>query len=159
MDSILETIKVSIAAMLLAVVNDVALFMLLIIMMGAVNFACGLWADLSKGLRYSHSKAFNFFVEYAVSAGVIVFTALGCRLLNPDGDYTYLLRILTSLFAILYAKNVLRNLHKVRPKDEFIAMLNIIVNSKYSEILKSIKDGSFQFKRTRNIGNGEERKD
>ena len=92
MDGVFDTARVASLAFLLTVTNDVMTFFVLIVLFGALNFIVGLIAGLKAGEKYSHKKAFHAFFEYAIAAIVILFTAAGARLIEPDGNYTDLLR-------------------------------------------------------------------
>jgi len=97
--------------------------------------------------------AFHAFFEYAIAAIVILFTAAGARLIEPGGNYTDLLRLLTTLFALVYSKNIIRNFKKIQPDNEFIAVLDIIINTKYLDFIKHLKNGNCSYaSRLRNRG-------
>lgn len=160
MDGIFDTIRISLFAFVLSVANDVKTFFGLIILFGTLNFIVGLSAGLKKGEKYSHRKAFHAFFEYAIAAVVIGFTAAAARLIEPAGDYTAILRLLTTLFALVYAKNIIRNFKVLQPDNEFIEILDLIINTKYLDFIKNVRNGKFHFKRVDgvNYGNGEKDK-
>lgn len=160
MDGIFDTIRISLFAFILSVANDVKTFFGLIILFGTLNFIVGLSAGLKKGEKYSHRKAFHAFFEYAIAAVVIGFTAAAARLIEPAGDYTAILRLLTTLFALVYAKNIIRNFKVLQPNNEFIEILDLIINTKYLDFIKNVRNGKFHFKRVDgvNYGNGEKDK-
>lgn len=159
MDGILDTARVASLAFLLTVTNDVMTFFVLIVLFGTLNFIVGLIADLQAGGKYSHKKAFHAFFEYAIAAIVILFTAAGARLIEPDGNYTDLLRLLTTLFALVYSKNIIRNFKKIQPDNEFIAVLDMLINTKYLDFIKHLKNGKLHNSRTNRINNGEGEED
>lgn len=160
MDGIFDTIRISLFAFILSVANDVKTFFVLIILFGVLNFIVGMLAGLKQGEQYSHRKAFHAFFEYAIAAVVIGFTAAAARLIEPAGDYTAILRLLTTLFALVYAKNIIRNFKILQPNNEFIEILDLIINTKYLDFIKNVKNGKFHFKRVDgvNYGNGEKDK-
>lgn len=158
MDGVFDTARVASLAFLLTVTNDVMTFFVLIVLFGTLNFIVGLIAGLRAGEKYSHQKAFHAFFEYAIAAIVILFTAAGARLIEPDGNYTDLLRLLTTLFALVYSKNIIRNFKKIQPDNEFIAVLDMLINTKYSDFIKHLKNGKLYNSRTNSVNdsNGEE---
>lgn len=153
MDGIFDTARVAFLAFLLTVTNDVMTFFVLIILFGTLNFIVGLIADLRAGGKYSHKKAFHAFFEYAIAAIVILFTAAAARLIEPNGNYTDLLRLLTTLFALVYSKNIIRNFKKIQPDNEFIAVLDILINTKYLDFIKNLKNAKFYNSRTNSVSN------
>lgn len=159
MDGVFDTIRISILAFILSVANDVKTFFGLIILFGTLNFIVGLSAGLKKGEKYSHRKAFHAFFEYAIAAVVIAFTAAAARLIEPAGDYIAILRLLTTLFALVYAKNIIRNFKILQPDNEFIEILDMIINTKYLDFIKNAKNGKLHFKRTDGIDYGDGSKD
>ena len=154
MDGIFDMARVASLAFLLTVTNDVMTFFVLIVLFGTLNFIVGLIAGLRAGEKYSHQKAFHAFFEYAVAAVVVLFTAAGARLIEPEGNYTDLLRLLTTLFALVYSKNIIRNFKKIQPDNEFIAILDIIINTKYLDFIKNMKNGKLHNSRTNRVNNG-----
>ena len=160
MDGVFDTARVASIAFLLTVTNDVMAFFVLIVLFGTLNFIVGLIAGLRAGEKYSHQKAFHAFFEYAIAATVILFTAAGARLIEPNGNYTDLLRLLTTLFALVYSKNIIRNFKKIQPDNEFIRVLDMIINTKYLDFIKHLKNGKLHNSRTNSVndGNGEEDK-
>lgn len=160
MDGIFDAIRIPLFAFILSVANDVKTFFVLIILFGVLNFLVGLFAGLKQGEQYSHRKAFHAFFEYAIAAVVIGFTAAAARLIEPAGDYTAILRLLTTLFALVYAKNIIRNFKVLQPNNEFIEILDLIINTKYLDFIKNVRNGKFHFKRVDgiNYGNGEKDK-
>lgn len=154
MDGIFDTARIASIAFLLTVTNDVMTFFVLIVLFGALNFTVGLIAGLRAGEKYSHKKAFHAFTEYAIAAIVILFTAAGARLIEPGGNYTDLLRLLTTLFALVYSKNIIRNFKQIQPDNEFIAVLDILINTKYLDFIKNLKNAKLHNSRTNSVANG-----
>lgn len=154
MDGILDAARISAIAFIMSVANDVTTFFVLIVLFGTLNFVVGLVADLRAGKPYSHRKAFRAFFEYAIAAIVITFTAAAARLIQPEGDYTHILRLLTTLFALVYAKNIIRNFKLIQPDNEFIAVLDMLINTKYVEFIKKSKNGVFHSEGTNKVGDG-----
>lgn len=159
MDGVFDTARVASIAFLLTVTNDVMTFFVLIVLFGTLNFIVGLIAGLRAGEKYSHEKAFHAFFEYAIAAIVILFTAAGARLIEPHGNYTDLLRLLTTLFALVYSKNIIRNFKQIQPDNEFITVLDIIINTKYIDFIKYLKNGKLHNSRTNSVNNGEGEED
>lgn len=154
MDGILDAARISAIAFIMSVANDVTTFFVLIVLFGTLNFVAGLVADLRAGKPYSHRKAFHAFFEYAIAAIVITSTAAAARLIQPEGDYTHILRLLTTLFALVYAKNIIRNFKLIQPDNEFIAVLDMLINTKYVEFIKKLKNGVFHGEGTNKVGDG-----
>lgn len=154
MDGVLDAARISAFAFIMSVTNDVMTFFVLIVLFGTLNFIVGLVADLRAGKPYSHRKAFHAFFEYAIAAIVITFTAAAARLIQPEGDYTHILRLLTTLFALVYAKNIIRNFKLIQPDNEFITVLDTLINAKYVEFIKNLKNGVFHNKGADKVGDG-----
>lgn len=154
MDGVFDTVRVASLAFLLTVTNDVSTFFVLIVLFGALNFIVGLIAGLKAGEKYSHKKAFHAFFEYAIAAVVILSTAVAARLIEPTGNHTDLLRLLTTLFALVYAKNIIRNFKKIQPDNEFIIVLDVLINTKYSDFIKQLKNGKFHNQRANRVNDG-----
>lgn len=154
MDGVLDAARISAIAFIMSVANDVTTFFVLIVLFGTLNSLVGLAADLKAGKPYSHRKAFRAFFEYAIAAIVITFTAAAARLIQPGGDHTHILRLLTTLFALVYAKNIIRNFKLIQPDNEFITVLDMLINAKYVEFNKSLKNGVFHNKGTDKVGDG-----
>lgn len=159
MDGILDAARISAIAFIMSVTNDVMTFFVLIVLFGALNFVVGLVADLRAGKPYSHRKAFHAFFEYAIAAIVFTFTAAAARLIQPEGDYTHVLRLLTTLFALVYAKNIIRNFKLIQPDNEFIAVLDMLINTKYVEFIKKLKNGVFHSEGANKVGDGGSQED
>lgn len=154
MDGVLDAARISAIAFIMSVANDVVTFFVLIVLFGTLNFVVGLVADLRAGKPYSHRKAFRAFFEYAIAAIVITFTAAAARLIQPEGDYMHVLRLLTTLFALVYAKNIIRNFRLIQPDNEFIAVLDMLINTKYVESIKKLENGVFHSEGTSKVGDG-----
>lgn len=148
MDGVLDVARIAAIAFIMSVTNDVMTFFVLIVLFGTLNFLVGLAADLRGGKPYSHRKAFHAFFEYAIAAIVITFTAAAARLIQPEGDHTPILQLLTTLFALVYAKNIIRNFKLIQPDNEFISVLDMLINTKYVEFIKKLKNGVFHSKGT-----------
>lgn len=159
MDRVLDTARISAFAFIMSVANDVTTFFVLIVLFGTLNFIVGLVADLRAGKPYSHRKAFHAFFEYAIAAIVITFTAAAARLIQPGGDYTYILRLLTTLFALVYAKNIIRNFKLIQPDNEFITVLDMLINTRYVEFIKKLKNGVFHNKGAGKVDDGGSQED
>lgn len=159
MDGVFDTARIAALAFILSVTNDVMTFFILIVLFGMLNFVVGLIAGLRSGESYSHRKAFHAFFEYAIAAIVILFTAAGARLIEPHGDCTDLLRLLTTLFALVYSKNIIRNLKIIQPDNEFIQVLDMIINTKYLDFIKRLKNGKLHNSRTNEISESDHGED
>lgn len=159
MDEVIDVARISAIAFIMSVTNDVTTFFVLIVLFGTLNFLVGLAADLRAGKPYSHRKAFHAFFEYAIAAIVITFTAAAARLIQPGGDYTYILRLLTTLFALVYTKNIIRNFKLIQPDNEFITVLDVLINTKYVEFIKNLKNGVFHNKGADKVGDGRSQED
>ena len=159
MDGVFDTARIAALAFILSVTNDVMTFFILIVLFGMLNFVVGLIAGLRSGESYSHRKAFQAFFEYAIAAIVILFTAAGARLIEPHGDYTDLLRLLTTMFALVYSKNIIRNFKIIQPDNEFIQVLDMIINTKYLDFIKRLKDDKLHNSRTNEISESDQGED
>lgn len=159
MDGVLDAARISAIAFIMSVTNDVMTFFVLIVLFGTLNFIVGLVADLRAGKPYSHRKAFQAFFEYAIAAIVITFTAAAARLIQPEGDHTHVLRLLTTLFALVYAKNIIRNFKLIQPDSRFVAVLDMLINTMYVEFIKKSKNGVFHNKGTNEVYDGGSQED
>lgn len=159
LDGALDAARISAIAFIMSVTNDVTAFFVLIVLFGTLNFIVGLAADLREGKPYSHRKAFHAFFEYAIAAIVITFTAAAARLIQPEGDHMHVLRLLTTLFALVYAKNIIRNFKLIQPDNEFISVLDMLINTKYVEFTKKLKNGVFHDKGTDEVYDGGSQED
>lgn len=158
-DRVLDAARISAIAFIMSVTNDVMTFFVLIVLFGTLNFLVGLAADITAGKPYSHRKAFHAFFEYAIAAIVVTFTAAAARLIQPEGDYTHILRLLTTLFALVYAKNIIRNFKLIQPDNEFISVLDMLINTKYVEFIKKLKNGVFHNRGTNEVCDGGSQED
>lgn len=132
------------AVTVLTVVTDIRDFIFLTIIVTALNWLVGYLADRAKGKPYKHKKAMQAVKELFLTNAILFFVALTCNMLGPGIDYQLLVKALTAIFLIIYARNITRNLRVVQPGNEFVKVLNSIANSKYSQLKKKIKDGEFE---------------
>ena len=132
------------AVTVLTVVTDIRDFIFLTIIVTALNWLVGYLADRAKGKPYKHKKTMQAVKELFVTNAVLFFVALTCNMLGPGIDYQLLVKALTGIFLIIYARNITRNLRVVQPGNEFVKVLNSIANSKYFQLKKKIKDGEFE---------------
>ena len=132
------------AVTVLAVVTDIRDFIFLTIIVTALNWLVGYLADRAKGKPYKHKKTMQAVKELFVTNAVLFFVALTCNMLEPGIDYQLLVKALTGIFLIIYARSITRNLRVVQPGNEFVKVLNSIANSKYFQLKKKIKDGEYE---------------
>lgn len=132
------------AVTVLAVVTDIRDFIFLVIVVTALNWLAGYLADHRKGKPYQHKKAMQAVKELFLTSAILFFVALTCNMLDPGIDYRILIKGLTGIFLIIYARNITKNLRIIQPSNEFIKVLNGIANSKYFSLKKKIKDGEFE---------------
>ena len=132
------------AVTVLTVVTDIRDFIFLTIIVTALNWLVGYLADRAKGKPYKHKKTMQAVKELFVTNAVLFFVALTCNMLEPGIDYQLLVKALTGIFLIIYARNITRNLRVVQPGNEFVKVLNSIANSKYFQLKKKIKDGEYE---------------
>lgn len=132
------------AVTVLTVVTDIRDFIFLTIIVTALNWLVGYLADRAKGKPYKHKKTMQAVKELFVTNAVLFFVALTCNMLGPGIDYQLLVKALTGIFLIIYARNITRNLRVVQPGNEFVKVLNSIANSKYFQLKKKIKDGEYE---------------
>ena len=132
------------AVTVLAVVTDIRDFIFLVVIVTALNWLVGYLADRAKGKPYKHKKTMQAVKELFVTNAVLFFVALTCNMLEPGIDYQLLVKALTGIFLIIYARNITKNLRIIQPSNEFIKVLNSIANSKYFSLKKKIKDGEFE---------------
>ena len=132
------------AVTVLAVVTDIRDFIFLVVIVTALNWLVGYLADRAKGQPYKHKKTMQAVKELFLTNAILFFVALTCDMLGPGIDYQLLVRALTGIFLIIYARNITRDLRVVQPGNEFVKSLNIIANSKYFKLKKKIKDGEFE---------------
>ena len=132
------------AVTVLTVVTDVRDFLFIVVMVTALNWLAGYLADRRKGKPYQHKKTMQAVKELFLTSAILFFVALTCNMLEPGIDYRILIKGLTGIFLIIYARNITKNLRIIQPSNEFINVLNSIANSKYFSLKKKIKDGEFE---------------
>ena len=132
------------AVTVLTVVSDVRDFIFIVVVVTALNWLAGYLADHRKGKPYQHKKTMQAVKELFLTSAILFFVALTCNMLEPGIDYRILIKGLTGIFLIIYARNITKNLRIVQPSNEFIKVLNSIANSKYFSLKKKIKDGEFE---------------
>lgn len=131
------------AVTVLAVVTDIRDFIFLVVIVTALNWLAGYLADRRKGKPYQHKKTMQAVKELFLTSAILFFVALTCNMLEPGIDYRILIKGLTGIFLIIYARNITKNLRIIQPSNEFIKVLNSIANSKYFSLKKKIKDGEY----------------
>lgn len=132
------------AVTVLTVVSDVKDFIFIVVIVTALNWLAGYLADHRKGKPYQHKKTMQAVKELFLTSVILFFVALTCNMLEPGLDYRILIKGLTGIFLIIYARNITKNLRIIQPSNEFIRVLNSIANSKYFSLKKKIKDGEFE---------------
>lgn len=132
------------AVTVLTVVSDVKDFVFIVVIVTALNWLAGYLADHRKGKPYQHKKTMQAVKELFLTSAILFFVALTCNMLGPGIDYRILIKGLTGIFLIIYARNITKNLRIVQPSNDFIKVLNSIANSKYFGLKKKIKDGEFE---------------
>lgn len=132
------------AVTVLTVVSDVRDFIFIVVIVTALNWLAGYLADYRKGKPYQHKKTMQAVKELFLTSTILFFVALTCSMLEPGIDYRILIKGLTGIFLIIYARNITKNLRIIQPSNEFIKVLNSIANSKYFSLKKKIKDGEFE---------------
>lgn len=132
------------AATVLTVVSDVKDFIFIVVIITTLNWLAGYLADHRKGKPYQHKKTMQAVKELFLTSAILFFVALTCNMLEPGIDYRLLIKGLTGIFLIIYARNITKNLCIIQPGNEFIKVLNSIANSKYFSLKKKIKDGEFE---------------
>lgn len=132
------------AATVLAVVTNIRDLIFLVVIVTALNWLVGYLADRAEGKPYKHKKTMQAVKELFLTNAILFFVALTCNMLEPGIDYQLLVKALTGIFLIIYARNVTRNLRVVQPGNEFVKVLNIIANGKYFQLKKKIKDDEFE---------------
>ena len=136
------------------VISNVGDFIMLVILMSILNWLAGYCADAVKGEKYSHKKTMKAVKEVALTSVILFFVALTCTMLEPSVDYSLVIKALTGIFAIIYARNITRNLCIIQPSNEFVKFLNVIANIKYKNLKKRIKEDDFEL--TKEKENGEQ---
>lgn len=132
------------AVTVLTVVTDMRDFIFLVVIVTALNWLAGYLADHRKGKPYQHKKTMQAVKELFLTSAILFFVALTCNMLEPGIDYRLLIKGLTGIFLIIYARNIAKNLRIIQPSNEFIKVLNSIANSKYFSLKKKIEDGEFE---------------
>lgn len=132
------------AVTVLAVVTNIRDFIFLVVIVTALNWLAGYLADRAKGKPYKHKKTMQAVKELFLTNAILFFVALTCNMLEPEIDYKLLVKVLTGIFLVIYARNITRNLRVVQPGNEFVKVLNSIANSKYFQLKEEIKDGEFE---------------
>lgn len=131
------------AVTVLTVVSDVKDLIFIVVIVTALNWLAGYLADRRKGKPYQHKKTMQAVKELFLTSAILFFAALTCNMLEPGIDYRILIKSLTGIFLIIYARNITRNLCIIQPSNEFIKVLNSIANSKYFSLKKKVKDGEY----------------
>lgn len=144
------------AVTVLTVVSDVKDFIFLVVIVTILNWLAGYMAGRKKGEKYQHKKTMQAVKELFLTNAVLFFVALTCSMLEPTIDYTLIIKTLTGIFLIIYARNITKNLRIIQPSNEFIRVLNSIANSKYFQMKKKIKDGDFEIPKKEKDGRPEE---
>lgn len=144
------------AVTVLTVVSDVKDFIFLVVIVTAINWLAGYLAGRKKGEKYQHKKTMQAVKELFLTSAVLFFVALTCSMLESTIDYTLIIKTLTGIFLIIYARNITKNLRIIQPSNEFIRVLNSIANSKYFQMKKKIKDGDFEIPKKEKDGRPEE---
>lgn len=132
------------AVTVLAVVTDIRDFIFLVVIVTALNWLAGYLADRAKGQPYKHKKTMQAVKELFLTNAILFFAALTCNMLEPGIDYRLLVKALTGIFLIIYARNITRNLRVVQPGNKFVEVLNSIANSKYFQLKRKIEDGEYE---------------
>lgn len=132
------------AVTVLAVATDIRDFIFLVVIVTALDWLVGYLADRAKGKPYKHKKTMQAVKELFLTSAILFFVALTCNMLEPGIEYRLLVKALTGIFLIIYARNITRNLRVVQPENEFVKVLNSIANSKYFQLRKKIKDGEYE---------------
>ena len=137
------------AVTVLTVVSDVKDFIFLVVIVTILNWLAGYMADKKVGKGYEHKKTMQAVKELFLTSAILFFVALTCSMLEPDIDYTAIVKVLTGIFLIIYARNITKNLRIIQPSNDYIKVLNSIANSKYFQLKKKIKDGDFEIPKER----------
>lgn len=141
MESLETYFRMFFTVTVLTVVSDVRDFIFIVVLVTALNWLVGYLADRQKGKPYQHKKTMQAVKELFLTSAILFFIALTINMLGPGIDYQMLIRGLTGIFLIIYARNITKNLRIIQPSNEFIKVLNSIANSKYFSLKKKIKDG------------------
>lgn len=143
MESLETYFRMFFAVTVLTVVSDVKDFIFIVVIVTALNWLAGYLADHRKGKPYQHKKTMQAVKELFLTSAILFFVALTCNMLEPGIDCRLLVRGLTGIFLIIYARNITKNLRIIQPSNEFIKVLNSIANNKYFSLKKKIKDGEY----------------
>ena len=144
------------AVTVLTAVSDVKDFILLVALVTFLNWWAGYMAGRKKGEKYQHQKTMQAVKGLFLTSAVLFFVALTCSMLEPSIDYSLIIKTLTGVFLIIYARNITKNLRIIQPSNEFIRVLNSIANNKYFQMKKKIKDGEFEIpKKKKDDGDSE----
>lgn len=141
MESLETYFRMFLAVTVLTVVSEVKDFISIVVIVTALNWLAGYLADRRKGKPYQHKKTMQAVKELFLTSAILFFVALTCNMLEPGIDYRLLIKGLTGIFLIIYARNITKNLRIIQPSNEFIKVLDSIANSKYFSIKKKIEDG------------------
>ena len=133
-------------------ISNVGDFIMLVILMSVLNWLAGYRADAVKGKKYSHKKTMKAVKEMALTSAILFFVALTCTMLEPTVDYSIVIKALTGIFAIIYARNITRNLRIIQPSNDFVKFLNMIANVKYKNLKKRIKEDDLDIPKTKEDG-------
>ena len=133
-------------------ISNVGDFIMLVILMSILNWLAGYRADAVKGEKYSHKKTMKAVKEMALTSAILFFVALTCTMLEPTVDYSIVIKALTGIFVIIYARNITRNLRIIQPSNEFVKFLNMIANVKYKNLKKRIKEDDLEIPKTKEDG-------
>lgn len=133
-------------------ISNVGDFIMLVILMSILNWLAGYRADAVKGEKYSHKKTMKAVKEMALTSAILFFVALTCTMLEPTVDYSIVIKALTGIFVIIYARNITRNLRIIQPSNEFVKFLNMIANVKYKNLKKRIKEDDLEIPKTKEGG-------
>lgn len=144
------------AVTVLAVVTNIRDFIFLVVIVTALNWLAGYLADRAKGKPYKHKKTMQAVKELFLTNAILFFVALTCNMLEPGIDYKLLVKVLTGIFLVIYARNITKNLRIIQPSNEFIKVLNSIASSKYFSLKKKIKDGEYDLPREERKEDGEQ---
>lgn len=133
-------------------ISNVDDFIMLVILLSILNWLAGYRADAVKGEKYSHKKTMKAVKEMALTSAILFFVALTCTMLEPTVDYSIVIKALTGIFVIIYARNITRNLRIIQPSNEFVKFLNMIANVKYKNLKKRIKEDDLEIPKTKEDG-------
>ena len=110
------------AVTVLTAVSDVKDFILLVVLVTFLNWWAGYMAGRKKGEKYQHKKTMQAVKELFLTSAVLFFVALTCSMLEPTIDYTLIIKTLTGIFLIIYARNITKNL-RIKHPDKLIRRL------------------------------------